>query len=215
MSPSITSARDGRSQGRLRERYSAGGMRDGRSPGGVRERHSAGGMRDGRNPAGVRDARSRAGVPTGSPRPGLLALLPLLSLRRPALAGAARIAAIVLQLVIAGLLAWIGGIHLHLWQEGYRFIPTNGPLFLVDAVAAFVLVAATLLWAAPLAGVVAAGFAASTLGALVISLTVGLFGFRESISASFVVLSIVIESVTMVTALGLAALLSHGRQRSY
>jgi hypothetical protein len=38
------------------------------------------------------------------------------------------------------LLAWIGYIHLHLWQEGYRHIPTNGPLFLLDAVAGFVLV---------------------------------------------------------------------------
>jgi len=33
------------------------------------------------------------------------------------------------------LLAWIGYIHLHLWLEGYRHIPTNGPLFLLDAVA--------------------------------------------------------------------------------
>ena len=84
------------------------------------------------------------------------------------------------------LLAWIGYIHLHLWLEGYRQIPTNGPLFLLDAVAGFILAAVLLAWPRPLAGLLAAGYTASTLGALLISLTVGLFGFRESISASYV-----------------------------
>jgi hypothetical protein len=42
---------------------------------------------------------------------------------------------------------------------------------------------------------VAAAFTASTIAALVISVTVGLFGFHESITASFVVLALVIESV--------------------
>jgi hypothetical protein len=46
----------------------------------------------------------------------------------------------------------------------------------------------------------AAGYTCSTLGALIISLTVGLFGFRESISASFVTESLTIDSIT---ALGL------------
>jgi hypothetical protein len=48
-------------------------------------------------------------------------------------------AALLLRLGCVALLAWIGYIHLHLWQEGYRHIPTNGPLFLLDAVAGFVL----------------------------------------------------------------------------
>ena len=98
------------------------------------------------------------------------------------------------------LLAWIGYIHLHLWQEGYRHIPTNGPPFLLDAVAGFVLAAVLLTWPRPLAGLLAAGYTASTLGALIISLSVGLFGFRESISASFVTESLTIDSIT---ALGL------------
>ena len=42
--------------------------------------------------------------------------------------------ALLLRLGCVALLAWIGYIHLHLWQEGYRHIPTNGPLFLLDAV---------------------------------------------------------------------------------
>jgi hypothetical protein len=95
------------------------------------------------------------------------------------------------------LLAWIGYIHLHLWLEGYRHIATNGPLFLLDAVAGFALAAVLLAWPRPLAGLLAAGYTAATLGALLISLSVGLFGFRESISASYVVESLAIETITV------------------
>jgi len=61
----------------------------------------------------------------------------------------------------AALLAWIGYIHLHLWLEGYRHIPTNGPLFLLDAVAGFILAAALLASPRPLAGLLAAGYTAA------------------------------------------------------
>src|SRR6266566_1125516 len=106
-------------------------------------------------------------------------------------------AALLLRVGCVALLAWIGYIHLHLWLEGYRHIPTNGPLFLLDAVAGFALAAVLLAWPRPLAGLLAAGYTASTLGALLISLSVGLFGFRESISASFVTESLTIESITV------------------
>jgi hypothetical protein len=88
-------------------------------------------------------------------------------------------------------------IHLCLWQEGYRQIPTDGPLFLLDAVAGFALAAALLTWPRPLTGLLAAGYAAATLGALVLSLTAGLFGFRESTSASYVIQSLAIEAITI------------------
>jgi hypothetical protein len=106
-------------------------------------------------------------------------------------------AALLLRVGCVALLAWIGYIHLHLWLEGYRHIPTNGPLFLLDAVAGFALAAVLLAWPRPLAGLLAAGYTASTLGALLISLSVGLFGFRESISASYVVESLAIETITV------------------
>ncbi|HEY2488027.1 MAG TPA: hypothetical protein VGI37_00860 [Streptosporangiaceae bacterium] len=109
----------------------------------------------------------------------------------------ARAAALVLRLGCTALLAWIGYVHLHLWLEGYRHIPTNGPLFLLDAVAGFILAAVVLVRPRPLAGLLAAGYTAATLGALLISLAVGLFGFRESISASYVVESIIIEAITV------------------
>jgi hypothetical protein len=140
----------------------------------------------------------------------------LASPRRPAAPGRGgrRAAAVLLRLGCAALLAWIGYIHLHLWQEGYRHIPTNGPLFLLDAVAGFVLAAVLLAWPRPLAGLLAAGYTAATLGALLISLGVGLFGFRESISASYVTQSLAIEAITvlaLITWTVLAAAIPAGR----
>ena len=111
--------------------------------------------------------------------------------------GTHRAAVLLLQLACVALLSWIGYIHLHLWLEGYRQIPTDGPLFLLDAVAGFTLAAALLVWPAPLTGLLAAGYTAGTLGALLISLTVGLFGFHESISASYVTLSLLIEAISV------------------
>jgi hypothetical protein len=116
--------------------------------------------------------------------------------------GGRRAAALLLRLSCVALLAWIGAVHLHLWLEGYRQIPTDGPLFLIDAVAGFALAAVLLAWPAPLSGLLAAGYTASTLGALLISLTVGLFGFRESISASFVTQSLIVESITVAALFG-------------
>jgi hypothetical protein len=110
--------------------------------------------------------------------------------------------ALLLRLGSAAILVLIGYIHLHLWQEGYRQIPADGPMFLIDAVAAFVLAAALLAWARPVVGLLGASFAAATLGALLISLSVGLFGFRESIEASFVVESIVIEAIVTIALAG-------------
>lgn len=127
---------------------------------------------------------------------------------QPTPRGAYRALAPVLRLGAAALLVWIGYIHLHLWQEGYRQIPTDGPLFLLDAIAAFVFAAALLAWPRPLAGLLAAGFTASTLGALVISLSVGLFGFRESIEASYVAESLVIESIAVLALLGWSIMIS-------
>src|SRR5438105_3919366 len=112
-----------------------------------------------------------------------------------------RTAALLLRLICAALLAWIGYIHLHLWAEGYRQIPTDGPLFLLDAAAGFALAAALLAWPRPLAGLAAAGYTAGTLGALLTSLSVGLFGFRESISASYVTQSLAIETITLLAVL--------------
>jgi predicted lipoprotein with Yx(FWY)xxD motif len=85
----------------------------------------------------------------------------------------------------AALLAASGAIHLDLYLTGYRTIPTIGVLFLLQVIAAFGLALAVLVsiripapagFLAPAAG---AGFALATLGGYLLSLRVGLFGFRE------------------------------------
>jgi plastocyanin len=91
------------------------------------------------------------------------------------------------RLIGAGALAGSTGIHLDLYLTGYRRIPTIGPLFLVQVVAtgALALAIATRAWnrerrlgddllcaAGGLAGL-------GTLAAYLVSLDVGLFGFRE------------------------------------
>ena len=68
--------------------------------------------------------------------------------------------------------------------------------------------------APPLAGLLAAGYTASTLGALLISLTVGLFGFRESISASYVIQSLAIETITVLALFSWTALVAAAPQRA-
>lgn len=138
--------------------------------------------------------------PVGSHTDWRTGVIALISPARPRLAQRRNLylATVAMRVVSAGLLVWIGYIHYHLWQEGYKSIPTNGPFFLVDAIAAVVLAAAVLVWARPLTGLLAAGFVAGTILALVISLTVGLFGFKESIHASFVVESLILESITTI-----------------
>lgn len=106
--------------------------------------------------------------------------------------------ALVAQLAGAGLLVWIGYIHWLLWHLGYRYLATDGPFFLVDAIVAVLLAVALLAWPRPLIGLACAGFVASTIAALLISLSVGLFGFHESLSAAFVVQSLVLETIAVI-----------------
>jgi hypothetical protein len=93
----------------------------------------------------------------------------------------------------AAMVAWSGAIHLHLWMGGYRNIHIIGPLFLAQAITAFViaLVVVALRWAT--SALVGALFLASTIAGLVISGWHGLFGFRDSLTAPFATLSLVVE----------------------
>lgn len=143
----------------------------------------------------------RASITESAARSGRGAgLLRLVSRRRPELSqrGGRTVAGLVLRLAAAALLGWIGYVHWLLWHEGYQHIPTNGPFFLADAIVAIGFAVLLLAWPRPLVGLLAVGFIASTIGALVISLAVGLFGFQESIHASYVVESLVLESLAVV-----------------
>ena len=110
-----------------------------------------------------------------------------------------------LRLAGAGLLFATGAIHLDLYLTGYRSIPTIGWLFLLQVIAAFglgVVVLATGNWLAAAAG---AGFALSTLGGYLLSLWIGLFGFKEVRTTAGIVAG-VIEVAAFAALAALAAL---------
>ncbi len=72
-----------------------------------------------------------------------------------------------------------GLIHLQLWQDGYREIPVIGPWFVANAVISVALVVALLARANVPVAVASVVFSVTSLAALVMSRTVGLFGFTE------------------------------------
>ena len=89
-------------------------------------------------------------------------------------------------------------IHLHLWDTGYRHIPTIGPLFLLQGIAGIVIAVVIAVWRRPLVSLIGALFAASTIGGLVLSVEVGLFGFKDSFSAPYATSSLIIEAAAFV-----------------
>ena len=77
------------------------------------------------------------------------------------------------------LLAVSAGIHLDLYLTGYRKIPTIGWLFLLQVIAGFMLTLAALVSRSRLAAAASAALALSTLGAYLLAVWIGLFGFKE------------------------------------
>ena len=93
-----------------------------------------------------------------------------------------------LRVIGAVLLLAIAAIHIYLWQQGYRNIEVIGPAFLLQSAIAIggallVLVAPWRLL--PVATLLGALFAIGSLGALLMTTFVGMFGFQESTSADW------------------------------
>lgn len=105
----------------------------------------------------------------------------------------------------AGLLAWSAIIHLHLWSTGYWHIPTIGWLFLVQGVAGLVQAAAIAVSRRALPMLAGAVFAVGTIGGLLLSVHVGLFGFHDSLDAPFATESLAIEAAAALVLTGFAA----------
>jgi hypothetical protein len=96
-----------------------------------------------------------------------------------------------LRLAGAGLLAATGAIHLDLYLTGYRSIPTIGWLFLLQVITAFGLAAAVLATGSRLIAAAGAGFALATLGGYLLSVWIGLFGFKEIRTAAGIVAGVI------------------------
>ena len=112
---------------------------------------------------------------------------------------------LALRLAGGGLLIAAGAIHLDLYLTGYRSIPTVGGLFLFQVIAAFVLGAAVLASAARIAAAAGAVFSLATLGGYLLSLWVGLFGFKEVRTTAGIAAGVV-EVAAFAALAGLAAM---------
>ena len=102
------------------------------------------------------------------------------------------------RVVGAGLLLAMAWIHWHLYEIGFSSIHLIGPAFLMNAVlgtlAAITVALTPRRWLGVASGA-AALIDAGTLGALALSLTVGLFGFHESLNATLLPETVAIEII--------------------
>ncbi|HEY2488021.1 MAG TPA: hypothetical protein VGI37_00830 [Streptosporangiaceae bacterium] len=111
----------------------------------------------------------------------------------------------------SGLLIATAAIHLDLYLTGYRTIPTIGWLFLLQVIAAFGLGLAVLaiprrfVLPSRLAAAAGAGFALATLGGYLLSVWIGLFGFKEVRTAAGIAAGLVeVAAFAVLAALALA-----------
>jgi hypothetical protein len=102
------------------------------------------------------------------------------------------------RIVAAAAVLVSAAVHLQMWSDGVRDQHVIGPAFLVNAVAGVVIAVLLVAWRSWPPLLLAVGFGAATLGAFVISTTVGLFdvhaeweGFRAWAAAGAEVMAMV------------------------
>ena len=95
----------------------------------------------------------------------------------------------------AGLTVWSGVIHLQLWSQGYRDISVIGPLFLVQGIASIVLALALVVFQRVFLLAAGAALMVGTAVGLLLSATVGLFGYQESLAVADAQTSLMVEFI--------------------
>jgi len=88
-------------------------------------------------------------------------------------------------------------VHLSLWFGGFRDVDLIGPAFLLNAVSGVVIAVLLLAWRSWVPLLLAVGFGAATLGGYLLSVTVGLFGYQESIGGVSQLVAAVSEVVAI------------------
>jgi predicted lipoprotein with Yx(FWY)xxD motif len=111
---------------------------------------------------------------------------------------------LVLRVAGGGLLIAAAAIHFDLYLTGFNNIPTIGWLFLFQVITGFVLGIAVLVYGSRLAAAAGAAFALATLGGYLLSLWVGLFGFKETRTTAGIVAGVI--EIAAAAALGMLAL---------
>lgn len=126
-----------------------------------------------------------------------------------AVVGNTRIITNALTVVGALTILASGIVHLYLWgeEDGYRAVPTIGPLFLLQGIVGCLLAAAIVVLRRPIVSLFGAAFMAASLGGLLVSIGWGLFGYDETLGAPLAMFSLLDEMVGLVlllAAFGLA-----------
>ena len=119
----------------------------------------------------------------------------------------ARWAVTLLALAGAALLVWSGVIHLQLWSDGYRDISVIGPLFLLQGIASIVLAVALAAFRRIVLLAAGAALAAATATGLLLSASIGLFGYTESLAVPYAELSLAVEFTAAAVLAAAAAIL--------
>ena len=109
----------------------------------------------------------------------------------------------------AAFLVWSAVIHLELWSDGYSGISIIGPLFLAQGIGCIILGVAIVAFRrlALLAAGAVAGVATAV--GLLLTVYVGLFGYKESLAVPYATLSLAVEltaAFVLLLATGLLAL---------
>lgn len=119
----------------------------------------------------------------------------------------------VLRVLVALALLGSAWVHLDVWLGGYRQLALLGPLFMVNVVAGVVIAAGILSWRHWLPALAAVGFGAATLGAFLLSVTVGFLTTNE-FGGFHGVLEISAVVTEVVCIVGGAALVRSGPRRA-
>jgi hypothetical protein len=118
-----------------------------------------------------------------------------LLLKRPGALGSpvAHLVVSLLALAGAAALVWSAVIHFELWADGFRDIPTIGPLFLAQGVGSIVLALLVVIFRRLALLVAGAVTLAATSVGLLLTVHVGLFNYHETLAAPYAVLSLWVE----------------------
>lgn len=100
-----------------------------------------------------------------------------------------------MSLILLTVFGLVGSALVHLleWRDWAKDVEIIGPLFLLNVGAGVVLATAVVAWRHWLPALAAAGYGAATLGAYVLSLTVGLFGVSEQFTTAAEVWGVVTD----------------------
>jgi hypothetical protein len=104
------------------------------------------------------------------------------------------------------------GIHLKLWFDGFRYLPTVGPLFLLNVAGGVAIALLLMTWKHWLPAVLSMLFGGATLMAFITATTVGLFGDNEVWQGRYVFAAAGVELLAIIAGAALILMFDDERE---